>query len=39
MCIPPANVEGPDIYFKELKELNDKLKLKELSMGMSSQII
>jgi len=38
MCIPPANVD-PDIYFKELKELNDKLKLKELSMGMSSDYL
>ena len=38
MCIPPANVD-PDIYFKELKELNEKLKLKELSMGMSSDYL
>ena len=38
MCIPPANAD-PDIYFKELKELNDKLKLKELSMGMSSDYL
>tara|TARA_B100000767_G_scaffold103281_1_gene99187 strand:- start:1749 stop:2408 length:660 start_codon:yes stop_codon:yes gene_type:complete len=38
MCIPPANVD-PDLYFKELKELNDKLKLKELSMGMSSDYL
>ena len=38
MCIPPANVD-PDIYFKELKELNDNLKLKELSMGMSSDYL
>ena len=35
MCIPPANSD-PNPFFKELKYLNDKLKLKELSMGMSS---
>jgi pyridoxal phosphate enzyme (YggS family) len=35
MCIPPAN-ELPDKYFKEIKLLNKKFKLSELSMGMSS---
>jgi len=35
MCIPPAS-EDPQVYFQKLKALNDKLGLKELSMGMSS---
>jgi len=35
MCIPPANHEPTD-YFKILKSAADKLSLKDLSMGMSS---
>ena len=35
MCIPPVN-EEPDKYFKEIKFLNQKFNLKEISMGMSS---
>ena len=35
MCIPPINLD-PVPFFKELKNLNDKLNLPELSMGMSS---
>jgi len=35
MCIPPANHEPAD-YFKILKLAADKLSLKDLSMGMSS---
>ena len=35
MCIPPFN-EDSSKYFKEMKNLNEKLNLKELSMGMSS---
>ena len=35
MCIPPIN-HDPVPFFKELKDLNDKLNLPELSMGMSS---
>ena len=35
MCIPPNNVD-PSPFFEELKNLNDKLGLSELSMGMSS---
>ena len=35
MCIPPLN-KDPDIYFKKMLNLNRKLNLKELSMGMSS---
>ena len=35
MCLPPINLNS-DKYFKILKESADKLNLKELSMGMSS---
>ena len=35
MCLPPVNANS-EKYFKILKESADKLNLKELSMGMSS---
>ena len=35
MCIPPVELD-PVPFFKELKNLNDKLNLSDLSMGMSS---
>jgi PLP dependent protein len=35
MCIPPVGPES-HIYFKKLKSVCDKLNLKDLSMGMSS---
>ena len=38
MCIPPAN-EEPDKYFKEIKILNKKFHLQEISMGMSSDYL
>ncbi len=38
MCIPPFN-EDPKKYFKLMSELNKKLKLNELSMGMSSDYL
>ena len=38
MCIPPFN-ENSFRYFKEMKELNEKLELNELSMGMSSDYL
>ena len=38
MCIPPES-EDPSIYFEKLKLLNERLGLKELSMGMSSDFI
>ena len=38
MCIPPLN-EPSEIFFKEMNELNKKLSLKELSMGMSSDYL
>jgi len=34
MCLPPQN-ESASSYFSELKKLNMKFNLKELSMGMS----
>ena len=38
MCLPPASID-PTPFFKELKLLNQKLDLPELSMGMSSDYI
>ena len=38
MCIPPVN-EEPDKYFKEIKILNKKFNLQEISMGMSSDYL
>jgi pyridoxal phosphate enzyme (YggS family) len=38
MCIPPANKE-PDEYFREIKLLNKRFNLKEISMGMSSDYL
>ena len=38
MCIPPVNFD-PEIYFKEMKELNIKYGFNELSMGMSSDYL
>jgi hypothetical protein len=38
MCIPPVNKE-PDKYFKEIKDLNNKFNLPEISMGMSSDYL
>ena len=35
MCLPP-NDDNTESYFKEMKFLNNKLNLKELSMGMSN---
>ena len=35
MCIPPADKE-PDKYFAEIRLLNKKFNLSEISMGMSS---
>jgi len=35
MCLPPINLNSDNI-FKILKSSADKLNLKELSMGMSS---
>ena len=38
MCIPPLNKDSIK-FFQELKFLNDNLKLKELSMGMSADYL
>ena len=38
MCIPPINVD-PEIYFEEMKVLNNAQGFKELSMGMSSDYL
>lgn len=38
MCLPPVNVEARP-FFKKMKELNQSLGLKELSMGMSSDYL
>ena len=38
MCLPPFN-EDPEKYFVEMKILNENLKLKELSMGMSADYL
>ena len=38
MCIPPIN-KSPIEFFKEINSLNNNLKLKELSMGMSADYL
>ena len=38
MCIPPFD-EDSDIFFSQMRELNQKIKLKEISMGMSSDYL
>ena len=38
MCIPPLE-KSPDIFFKEMSDLNENLNLNELSMGMSSDYL
>ena len=38
MCLPPFD-KNPEVYFKELKKINEELELKEISMGMSNDYI
>ena len=38
MCIPPFE-EDPTKFFDEMKNLNEKIGLNELSMGMSSDYL
>ncbi len=38
MCLPPEN-QDPDIYFSKMRNLNDNIKLNELSIGMSSDYL
>ena len=38
MCLPPDDGKS-ELYFSEMKKLNDNLNLKEISMGMSSDYL
>ena len=38
MCIPPLE-KSSDIFFEEMRNLNDNLNLDELSMGMSADYL
>ena len=38
MCIPPQH-QDPEPFFKELRNLSEKLNIKDLSMGMSADYI
>ena len=38
MCIPPVNA-NPEVYFREMKKLNQSFGFTELSMGMSSDFL
>ncbi len=38
MCLPPINIKK-DTFFSEMKKINDSLKLKDLSMGMSDDYL
>ena len=38
MCIPPNN-KNSSKYFEEIKKINEKLDLQEISMGMSSDYL
>ena len=38
MCIPPVDQDS-EKYFSEMQKLKIKLKLKELSMGMSADYL
>ena len=38
MCIPPQNNDA-EIYFRKMQNLNNELKLNELSMGMSADYL
>ena len=38
MCIPPDN-QDPKFFFKELLNLNNKIKLPEISMGMTNDYL
>ncbi len=38
MCLPPKN-NNSDFYFSEMLKLKSKIKVKELSMGMSSDYL
>ena len=38
MCLPPEN-DDPRLYFKDLFELNNRIGLTEISMGMSKDYL
>ena len=38
MCIPPLNI-NTESYFKKMQLIKNRLKLDELSMGMSSDYL
>ena len=38
MCLPPDD-NNPDIYFLKMLNINEKLNLKEISMGMSNDYL
>ena len=38
MCIPPDN-QDPKLFFKDLLNLNNKIKLPEISMGMTNDYL
>jgi len=38
MCLPPDNQDS-NIYFSKMKNLNENIKLNELSMGMSNDYL
>ena len=38
MCLPPDDGKS-ELYFSEMKKLNDNLNLKEISMGMSADYL
>ena len=38
MCIPPLE-KSSDIFFREMRTLNENLNLEELSMGMSADYL
>ena len=38
MCLPPID-KDPEIFFSNMLKINNDLKLKELSMGMSEDYL
>ena len=38
MCIPPDN-QDPKPFFKEMLNLNNKINLSEISMGMTNDFL
>ena len=38
MCLPPDD-NNSEIYFSKMLNINDELKLKEISMGMSNDYL